>query len=39
MPSYDVRVLDQATGEPVGSNVEGVITVKLPLPPGNLTTL
>jgi propionyl-CoA synthetase len=39
MPGYDVRVLDQASGEPVGPNVEGVITVKLPLPPGNLTTL
>jgi propionyl-CoA synthetase len=39
MPGYDVRVLGQTTGEPVDSNVEGVITVKLPLPPGNLTTL
>jgi len=39
MPGYDVRVLDQASGEPVGPNVEGVIAVKLPLPPGNLTTL
>jgi len=39
MPGYEVTVLDQATGEPVGPNVEGVITVKLPLPPGNLTTL
>jgi len=39
MPGYDVRVLDLVTGKPVGPSVEGVITVKLPLPPGNLTTL
>jgi len=39
MPGYDVRVLDLATGEPLGPNIEGVIAVKLPLPPGNLTTL
>ena len=39
MPGYDVRVLDLTTGEPLGPNREGVIAVKLPLPPGNLTTL
>jgi propionyl-CoA synthetase len=39
MPGNDVRVLNLTTGEPVPPNVEGVITVKLPLPPGNLMTL
>ncbi len=39
MPGYDVTILDLVTGEPVGPNTEGIIAVKLPLPPGNLTTL
>jgi propionyl-CoA synthetase len=39
MPGYDVRILDILTGEPLGPNAEGVIAVKLPLPPGNLMTL
>ncbi len=39
MPGYDVTILDSITGEPVEPNTEGIITVKLPLPPGNLTTL
>jgi propionyl-CoA synthetase len=39
MPGYDVRILNLATGEPLPPNDEGVITVKLPLPPGNLMTL
>jgi propionyl-CoA synthetase len=39
MPGYDVRILDLTSGEPVPPNAEGVITVKLPLPPGNLMTL
>ncbi len=39
MPGYDVRILDLATGEPLGPNREGIIAVTLPLPPGNLTTL
>jgi len=39
MPGYDVRILDLVTGQPVPPNTEGVITVKLPLPPGNLMTL
>ncbi|HUW94389.1 MAG TPA: propionyl-CoA synthetase [Anaerolineae bacterium] len=39
MPGYDVRILDILTGEPLGPHAEGVITVKLPLPPGNLMTL
>jgi len=39
MPGYDIRILNILTGEPVGPNTDGVITVKLPLPPGNLMTL
>jgi propionyl-CoA synthetase len=39
MPGYDVRILDLITGEPVPPDTDGVITVKLPLPPGCLTTL
>jgi propionyl-CoA synthetase len=39
MPGYDVRILDLKTGQPSPPNAEGVITVKLPLPPGNLMTL
>jgi propionyl-CoA synthetase len=39
MPGYDVTILDLNTGQPVPPNTEGVITVKLPLPPGTLMTL
>jgi propionyl-CoA synthetase len=39
MPGYNVKILDSATGEELGPNVNGVITVKLPLPPANLPTL
>lgn len=39
MPGYDVTILDLVTGEPVPPNTEGIIAVKLPLPPGNLMTL
>jgi propionyl-CoA synthetase len=38
VPGYDVQVLDPQ-GKPVGSNVEGAICIKLPLPPGCLPTL
>ncbi len=38
MPGWDVRVVDDE-GVEVGSNTEGNIVVKLPLPPGTLTTL
>ena len=38
MPGYDVRVLDD-DGNEVPAGTEGNIVVKLPLPPGNLTTL
>ncbi len=39
MPGYDVTILDLLSGQPVGPNTEGIIAVKLPLPPGNLITL
>ncbi|HEM62251.1 MAG TPA: propionyl-CoA synthetase [Chloroflexi bacterium] len=39
MPGYDVTILDLLAGQPVGPNKEGIIAVKLPLPPGNLMTL
>jgi propionyl-CoA synthetase len=39
MPGYNVKILDSATGDELGPNVNGVITVKLPLPPANLPTL
>lgn len=37
-PGYDVRILDEA-GDPVPPGKTGNIVVKLPLPPGCLTTL
>ncbi len=38
MPGYDVRVLDEH-GDSVPPGTEGAIAIKLPLPPGTLTTL
>ncbi|MBA2637623.1 MAG: propionyl-CoA synthetase [Solirubrobacterales bacterium] len=38
VPGYDVRVLD-VEGAPVEAGEEGVIAIRLPLPPGCLTTL
>ncbi|HLB25892.1 MAG TPA: AMP-binding protein, partial [Nitrospirota bacterium] len=38
VPGYDVRVLDEHGGE-VGPDKEGLIVIKLPLPPGTLPTL
>jgi propionyl-CoA synthetase len=38
VPGWDVQVLDPA-GRRVGAGVEGAICIKLPLPPGALTTL
>ena len=35
---YDIRVVN-ADGEEVGPNQEGVVVIKLPLPPGNLPNL
>jgi len=37
-PGYDVQILSDA-GQPVGPNQEGIVAVKLPLPPGTLPTL
>jgi propionyl-CoA synthetase len=38
VPGYDVRVLDPG-GAPAAPGADGDIVVRLPLPPGNLTTL
>lgn len=38
VPGYDVRVLD-VNGQVLGPNQEGLIALKLPLPPGCLPTL
>lgn len=39
MPGYDLKVLDAESGKVLGPNENGVLAVKLPLPPGNLRTL
>jgi propionyl-CoA synthetase len=39
MPGYNIKILDPSTGQELGPNQNGVITVKLPLPPSNLPTL
>jgi propionyl-CoA synthetase len=36
---YDVRLLDEGTGEEVGTNEKGVLTIVPPLPPGCMTTV
>ncbi|MCL4760183.1 MAG: propionate--CoA ligase [Burkholderiales bacterium] len=36
---YDVRLLHEATGEEVGANEKGVLTIAPPLPPGCMTTV
>ena len=38
VPGYQVCILDE-NGKELGPNQEGIVTVKLPLPPGNLPTL
>ncbi|NHF71659.1 AMP-binding protein [Paracoccus xiamenensis] len=38
MPGYDVQVLDEG-GHPVPAGTLGAIAIKLPLPPGTLSTL
>ncbi len=38
VPGYHVEILDD-TGNPVANGVEGVVAIKLPLPPGTLLTL
>ncbi len=37
-PGYNVKILDQE-GKELGPNEEGIVAVKLPLPPGTLPTL
>ena len=39
VPGYNVKILDPSTGKELGPNEQGIIAVKLPLPPGNLPTL
>ncbi|MDR3570118.1 MAG: propionyl-CoA synthetase [Syntrophobacteraceae bacterium] len=39
VPGYNVKILDSTTGKEFGANEQGVIGIKLPLPPGNLPTL
>ena len=36
---YDVRLLHEATGEEVGADEKGVLTIVPPLPPGCMTTV
>jgi propionyl-CoA synthetase len=38
VPGYDVRILDEAGAE-CAPGVDGAVTIRLPLPPGNFTTL
>ncbi|MCL5736699.1 MAG: propionyl-CoA synthetase [Actinobacteria bacterium] len=38
VPGYDARLLD-STGQPVPPPAEGLLAIRLPLPPGCLTTL
>ncbi len=39
MPGYNLKVLDPVSGKELGPNENGIIVVKLPLPPANLPTL
>lgn len=39
MPGMNVKILDPNTGEELGPNQQGVIVIKLPLPPACLPTL
>ncbi len=39
MPGYNVKALDPASAKELGPNENGILAVKLPLPPGNLPTL
>jgi propionyl-CoA synthetase len=38
VPGYNVQILD-TNGKQVGENTDGLVTIKLPLPPGTLPTL
>jgi propionyl-CoA synthetase len=39
MPGYNLKVLDPAAGTEMGPNENGMIVIKLPLPPSTLPTL
>jgi propionyl-CoA synthetase len=39
VPGYDVKILQPDSGKELGANEQGLIGVKLPLPPGTLPTL
>ncbi len=39
MPGYDVKILDETTGMPVGPKVKGVVAIEGPLPPGCMSTV
>ncbi len=39
MPGYDVRLLHETTGAPVPVGVNGVVTIRWPLPPGCIQTV
>jgi propionyl-CoA synthetase len=38
-PGYNLRVIDEATGEEVAPNQKGVLVIEPPLPPGCMTTV
>jgi len=38
-PGYDIRVIDENTGEDAGANEKGVLVLQPPLPPGCLSTV
>ncbi|ASR43866.1 propionate--CoA ligase [Xanthomonas citri pv. mangiferaeindicae] len=38
-PGYDLRVIDEATGERVPPGTKGVLVIQPPLPPGCMTTV
>ena len=39
MPGYDVQVVDEITGEPLGPDRKGVVAIVPPLPPGCMQTV
>jgi propionyl-CoA synthetase len=39
VPGYNVKIVQSDTGKEIGPNEQGIIAVKLPLPPGTLPTL
>ncbi|MGE0802646.1 MAG: propionate--CoA ligase [Lautropia sp.] len=39
MPGYDVQLLHETTGEPLGAGQKGVVAIRPPLPPGCMQTV